>query len=66
MGTPLDRGRGDVPLFSAGHTKHEWTSWAAMDMIFADMDRAMDRDNKQRNGAEEKINKRRSCDTDMT
>ena len=44
MGTPLDRGRGDVPLYSAGHTKHEWTSWAAMDMIFDDMDRAMKED----------------------
>ena len=58
VGTPLDRGRGDVPLFSAGHTKHEWTSWAAMDMIFADMDRAMERDNNQGNGAAEKINKK--------
>ena len=58
MGTPLDRGRGDVPLLSAGHTKHEWTSWAAKDMIFADMDRAMERDNNQGNGAEEKINKK--------
>ena len=42
MGTPLDRGRGDIPLSPAGHTKHEWTSWAAMEMIFADMDRAME------------------------
>ena len=31
-----------MPLYSAGHTKHEWTSWAAMEMIFADMDQAMD------------------------
>ena len=58
MGTPLDRGRGDVPLFSAGHTKHEWTSWAAMDMIFADMDRAMERDNNQGDSAAKKINKK--------
>ena len=33
-----------MPLYSAGHTKHEWTSWAAMDMIFDDMDRAMKED----------------------
>ena len=58
MGTPLDRGRGDVPLFSAGHTKHEWTSWAAMDMIFSDMDLAMESDSKQGNGVTEKISKK--------
>jgi len=58
VGTPLDRGRGDVPQYSAGHTKHEWTSWAAMDMIFADMDLAMERDKKQGNGAAENISKK--------
>ena len=47
-----------MPLYSAGHIKHEWTSWAAKDMIFADMDRAMERENNQGNGAEEKINKK--------
>ena len=52
MGTPLDRGRGDVPLYSAGNTKHEWTSWAAMDMIFTDMDQAMGDDNMDGNSEE--------------
>ena len=47
VGTPLDRGRGDVPLYSAGHTKHEWTSWAAMERIFADMDQAMEEGNSE-------------------
>ena len=53
MGTPLDKGRGDVPLYSAGHTKHEWTSWAAMDWIFADMDRAMGEGNSEVNSEQE-------------
>ena len=42
VGTALEGGRGEVPLFSAGHTKHEWTSWAASQAIFADIDRAME------------------------
>ena len=58
MGTLLDRGRGDVTQYSAGHTKHEWTSWAAMDKIFADMDLAMESDSKQGNGVTEKISKK--------
>ena len=51
VGTPLDKGRGDVPLYSAGHTKHEWTSWAAMEWIFADMDQAMKEGNSEGNKA---------------
>ena len=47
-----------MPQYSAGHTKHEWTSWAAMDMILADMDLAMERDKKQGNGAAENISKK--------
>ena len=53
MGTPLDRGRGDIPSYSAGHTKHEWTSWAAMEMIFADMDQAMEGEGANKNGKSE-------------
>ena len=41
-----------MPLYSAGHTKHEWTSWAAMDLIFADMDQAMEEDNSEGNSEE--------------
>ena len=58
MGTPLDRGRGDVPLYSAGHTKHEWTSWAAMEMIFADMDKAMEGERGNKNGNSETADKK--------
>ena len=53
MGTPLDRRRGDVLLYSAGHIKHEWTSWAAMVMIFADMDQAMEGEGGNKNGNSE-------------
>ena len=42
-----------MPLYSAGHTKHEWTSWAAMEMIFADMDKAMEGEGGNKNGNSE-------------
>lgn len=35
LDTPLRSGAGDVPRRSAGHTKHEWTSWACIDALFA-------------------------------
>ena len=33
-------GEDGIPRFSAGHEKHEWTSWAAMEEIFKDMEKA--------------------------
>ena len=46
-------GSGDVPIYSVGHTKHECTSWAAMEMIFADMDKAMEGEGGNKNGNSE-------------
>ena len=34
--------KNDVPLYAAGHTKHEWTSWSCMQKIFDDMDRVFE------------------------
>jgi len=39
VGILLREDKNDVPLYSAGHTKHEWTSWCSMNKIFDDMDR---------------------------
>ena len=50
VGTRLPKSR-DIPRYSAGHTKHEWTSWAAMDNIFSDMDHAFS-DSEGVNGEE--------------
>jgi len=33
-------GKDGIPRVSAGHEKHEWTSWSAMQEIFKDMDKA--------------------------
>lgn len=30
----LDTRSTDIPCYSAGHTKHEWTSWACIDALF--------------------------------
>ena len=40
VGTPVEKmfGAKDIPRFSAGHEKHEWTSWSAMKEIFKDME----------------------------
>jgi len=42
VGTPVEKmfGAKDIPRFSAGHEKHEWTSWSAMKEIFKDMEKA--------------------------
>ena len=44
VGTPVENmfstARSDIPRFSAGHSKHEWTSWSAMKNIFKDMEYA--------------------------
>lgn len=34
LDTELETSSGDIPLRSAGHTKHEWTSWACIDALF--------------------------------
>jgi len=37
VGTPISSAyvrKGGIPLVSAGHSKHEWTTWAACDQIF--------------------------------
>lgn len=34
LNTELESGTSDIPAFSAGHTKHEWTSWACMEVLF--------------------------------
>lgn len=34
LNTDLKLSEIDVPCFSAGHTKHEWTSWASIDAVF--------------------------------
>lgn len=34
LNTELKYSDSDVPCFSAGHTKHEWTSWACIDALF--------------------------------
>lgn len=34
LDTELDTRSSDIPCFSAGHTKHEWTSWACMEVMF--------------------------------
>lgn len=34
MNEELDTRSKDVPCYSAGHTKHEWTSWACIDALF--------------------------------
>lgn len=34
MNQELDRRSKDIPCYSAGHTKHEWTSWACIDALF--------------------------------
>lgn len=35
LDTPLKSPSTDLPQRSAGHTKHEWTSWACIDALFA-------------------------------
>jgi len=42
VGTLLMEAKNDVPLYAAGHTKHEWTSWSCMQKIFDDMDRVFE------------------------
>jgi len=45
LGTPIIYSRSsenDIPMFSAGHNKHEWTSWASKDKIFEDLKDAED------------------------
>lgn len=34
LNTELSSGVSDIPAFSAGHTEHEWTSWACMEVLF--------------------------------
>lgn len=34
MNEKLGSRSGDIPCYSAGHTKHEWTSWACIDALF--------------------------------
>ncbi|XP_063708461.1 FAM172 family protein homolog CG10038 isoform X2 [Culicoides brevitarsis] len=34
LDTPLKKRTNDVPCFSAGHTKHEYTSWSCIDALF--------------------------------
>lgn len=34
LNTELESSSSDIPLRSAGHTKHEWTSWACIDALF--------------------------------
>lgn len=33
LDTELETSR-DIPCYSAGHTKHEWTSWACIEALF--------------------------------
>ena len=51
VGTPVKKmfGSKDIPRFSAGHEKHEWTSWSAMEEIFKDMEKA----GKEKHGKED-------------
>jgi hypothetical protein len=50
----LCRNRGDIECVSAGHEKHEWTSWAAMAAIFKDIDQALAK-SKHRIAAEDAV-----------
>lgn len=34
LNTKLSNSLTDIPCYSAGHTKHEWTSWACIDALF--------------------------------
>lgn len=34
LNTNLETRSSDIPCYSAGHTKHEWTSWACIDVLF--------------------------------
>jgi len=49
VGTPVEKmfGSKDIPRFSAGHEKHEWTSWSAMEEIFKDMEKAGTKDSEK-------------------
>jgi len=43
VGTPIEgmfASSKGIPKFSAGHEKHEWTSWSAMKEIFKDMEKS--------------------------
>lgn len=53
MGTDLKYGNGDIPSFSAGHTKHEWTSWACMEALFPFLEEKYE----ERFGSEDQIKK---------
>lgn len=35
LDTPLQSSTNDIARYSAGHIKHEWTSWACIDALFA-------------------------------
>jgi len=51
VGTPVENmfaSRRDIPRFSAGHPKHEWTSWSAMEKIFKDMEDASKQEVKKK------------------
>ncbi|XP_031635327.1 FAM172 family protein homolog CG10038 isoform X2 [Contarinia nasturtii] len=39
LGTALYSSSSDIPSFSAGHNKHEWTSWACMEELFPFLER---------------------------
>jgi pimeloyl-ACP methyl ester carboxylesterase len=56
VGTPVEKmvGSKNIPRFSAGHEKHEWTSWSAMEEIFKDMEKAGKEDIEKVNQDEKK------------
>jgi len=48
VGTLIEtRSSKDVPMYSAGHTKHEWTSYSAMEEIFTDMKNVLKQETKE-------------------
>jgi len=54
VGTPVENmftPKNDIPRFSAGHQKHEWTSWSAMENIFKDMENASKQEVKKEDEA---------------
>lgn len=58
MNEKLGSRSGDIPCYSAGHTKHEWTSWACIDALFPfieeryeDFVKSMENENDEEDGS---------------
>lgn len=66
LGTRLDTRSTDISCYSAGHTKHEWTSWACIDVLFPYLEEKYEEFGKDDQSDEDESDEQNDTDEEKT